>query len=84
MNETIKLTQEDICRHLPHCECKEALYFTVPNYGTFVEASAWLRDERKYKFVSVYGVRDGEKWTGEFTFKFLCEQEYMWFKLRWA
>lgn len=89
MTETIKLDWSDICRHEPRCECKEWLCHTVPNYGTYCQATHWLREERKYKLVYTSGETyddnvGGKIHTGRFTFKFLCEQEYMWFKLRWS
>lgn len=79
-----KLTEQDICRHEPKCEWNEWFYVTVPNHKTFSKAAKWLRDERNYKLVSAYSVRDGDKHTGAFRFKFLCEQEAMWFALRWS
>jgi len=82
--ETIKLTWEDICHHTPHCECKEWLTFTVPDYRTYHKAFHWLRSVRKQKAVSVQGVMDNGKHTGAYTFKFLCEYEYEWFVMRWS
>lgn len=84
MTETIKLTWEDICHHTPHCECKEWLTFTVPDYKTYHSAYHWLRSVRKQKAVSVQSVIDNGKYTGAFTFKFLCEREYLMFVLRWS
>lgn len=84
MTETIKLTMDDICRHEPKCECKEWLYATVPDYRTYHHAVHWLRSERQYKFIPVEGVFEGGRHTGAYTFKFLCEQEYNWFVLRWS
>lgn len=75
---------EDICRHEPKCECTEWMYVTVPNFRILRNACNWLREERKYTLISTEGVYDGLYHTGEYRFKFLCEQEYMWFKLRWS
>jgi hypothetical protein len=85
---TIKLEWSDICRHECRCECKNFFYHTVPNYSTYCQATHWLR-EHGCKLISVFGekIEPGEglpwRYSGRYTFKFLCEQEYMWFKLRW-
>ena len=88
MTDTVKLKREEICRHEHKCEGGRLFYHTVPNYGTYSQASKWLREERGYKFISVEGETEehsaGWRYTGRYTFKFLCEQEYMWFKLRWS
>jgi hypothetical protein len=91
MTETTKLGWEDICRHEHRCEGKQFFFHTVPDYHTYCQATHWLRVERGYKFICAaaeisekeYPERGGKIHTGRFIFKFLCEQEYMWFKLRW-
>ena len=85
MAMTVKLTREDFCRHEPKCECKEWMYVTVPDYRTYHKAYDWLKHERKFKFIPAEGVyEEGTRHTGAFRFRFLCEQEYLWFKLRWS
>jgi hypothetical protein len=34
--------------------------------------------------ICVNGVYEGPRLTGAFRFKFLCQQEYIWFMLRWS
>ena len=84
--ETVKLTCEDICHHKPHCDYEKGwMQITLPNYSTYSKASAWLRNERKYKLISVAGEFDpGRRFTGRYTFRFLCEQECILFALRWS
>ena len=85
MIDHVTLEWSDICRHEPRCMCKECFYATVPDFKTYYNATQWLRHERKYKLISAEGVRDGDNnWTGEFRFKFWCQQEYILFLLRWA
>jgi hypothetical protein len=89
MTDTVKLEWTDICRHEPRCECNHWLLHTVPNYRVYVQAYKWLQDERGYKFICAegegYDNDDGNRiYSGRYTFKFLCEQEYIWFKLRWT
>jgi hypothetical protein len=91
MTDTVKLEWSDICRHEHRCEgasCNNWLYHTVPSYSVYVKAYRWLR-ERGCKLISAEREEEivaGDQWryTGRYTFKFLCEQEYMWFKLRWS
>lgn len=88
MTDTVKLKREDICQHENKCEGNELLYHTVPDYRVYVQAYKWLR-ERGCKVISAEREREhvaGDQWryTGRYTFKFLCEQECMWFKLRWT
>ena len=78
------LTVDDICLHTPQCECMEWMYVTVPDYNTYYKASSWLRDIRKYKLICVDGEYEGPRLTGAFRFKFLCQQECIWFILRWS
>lgn len=89
MTDIVKIEWSDICRHEPKCEGKQLLYHTVPDYRTYQRATHWLRNERDYKLISVAGEgyvdKDGNRaYTGRYTFKFLCEQEYILFVLRWA
>lgn len=84
MTETIKLSWEDICRHEPKCECKVWLYVTVPDYRTYRNAFKWLRHERQFTVIYTEGVMYNDKHTGAYRFKFLCEQEYILFLLRWS
>jgi hypothetical protein len=79
MTETTTLTQEDFCRHKPHCERNKWIYATVPDYQTYFKAHHWLREERKYQLIFVEG-GEGDA----FRFKFLCEQEYILFVLKWS
>jgi len=85
---TVKLEWTDICRHEPMCERGRMFYHTVPDYRTYSKATHWLREERGYKFISVEGETEehsqGWRYTGRYTFRFLCEQEYNWFVLRWS
>lgn len=84
MTGAFRLTTEDICRHESKCECREWMYVTVPDYKTYHQASSWLRDERKYKLISVDGVFNNGYHTGQFKFKFLCEIEFVLFALKWS
>ena len=89
MTDTVKLEWKDICRHESRCEGNKWFYHTVPNYRVYVQAFTWLREERGYKLISTEGegFYDGagnRVYTGRYTFKFLCEQEYNWFVLRWS
>lgn len=88
MTDTVKLEWPDVCRHEHRCEGNKWFYHTVPNYRVYVQAFTWLREERDYKLISVQGETEehseGFRHTGRFTFKFICEQEYMWFVLRWS
>jgi hypothetical protein len=89
MTETTKLGWEDICRHEHRCEGGKMFYHTVPDYRTYSKAMTWLREEREYKFICTeaegqVSYNGNMIYTGRYTFKFLCEQEYMWFKLRWS
>ena len=87
MTDTVKLEWTDICRHEPRCQCNDWLTHTVPNYRIYVQAYTWLREDRDYKLIRAESETEehseGWRYTGRYTFKFLCEQEYMWFKLRW-
>jgi len=88
MTDTVKLEWPDICRHEPRCQCNDWLTHTVPNYRVYVQAYTWLLEERGYKFICAEGeghdnYAGNRMYTGRYTFKFLCEQEYIWFKLRW-
>jgi len=88
MSDTVKIEWSDICRHECRCDFKQFFYHTIPDYGTYCQATHWLR-ERGCKLISTEGEKyvkkDGNTvHTGRFIFKFLCEQEYMWFKLRWS
>jgi hypothetical protein len=89
MTDTVKLEWEDICRHEHRCEGNKWFYHTVPDYHTYSKATHWLL-ERGCKLISTEGEKEeyseseGWRYTGRYTFKFLCEQEYMWFKLRWS
>lgn len=79
------ITREEICQHTPPCKGKQWFEVTVPNYRTYHKAFHWLRSERNYPLISAQGVMNKQgQYTGEYTFKFLCEQEYIWFALRWA
>jgi hypothetical protein len=79
MTKTTTLTQEDFCRHKPHCRRSEWIYATIPDYQTYFEALHWLRKERKYPLICAEG-GEGDS----YKFKFLCEQEYILFVLRWT
>ena len=88
MTDTTKLEWSDICRHEHRCEGNKWFYHTVPAYSTYQHATRWLHN-RGYKLISVEGEKKYHneteyQYTGRYTFKFLCEQEYMWFKLRWS
>ena len=78
MKETTTLTQEVFCRHKPHCGRNKWIYATVPDFQTYFKALHWLREERKYPLIFAEG-GEGDA----FRFKFLCEQEYILFVLRW-
>ena len=85
----VKLEWTGICRHENHCKCNDWLLHTVPNYRVYVQAFTWLREERGYKLIRTEGegFDDGAGnriYTGRYTFKFLCKQEYNWFVLRWS
>ena len=79
MTETTTLTQEDFCHHKPHCKRNKWMYATVPDYQTYFEAHHWLHKERKYPLIFVEGGKGDS-----YRFKFLCEQEYILFALRWT
>ena len=89
MNESsIKLEWTDICRHEPHCEGGKWFYHTVPSYRVYFKAVHWLKD-RGYKLIcaegeKIYYTESEFRYTGRYTFKFLCEQEYLIFVLRWS
>ena len=87
MTDTVKLEWSDICRHEHRCEGGKMFYHTVPSYSVYLRANEWLREERGCQWVSVEGERidSGNTWyyTGRYTFKFMCKQEYILFVLRW-
>jgi hypothetical protein len=82
----IKLEWSDICHHEPRCQSVRWLYHTVPSYSVYFKARRWLGD-RGYKFICSEGekIEFGDSWhySGRYIFKFLCEQEYILFVLRW-
>lgn len=73
----------DMCNHIPACNFTGVwLECTIQDYRVFIQASNWLREERNFKAIPIDGVYvDGKP---QFTFKFLCEDEYMLFVLRWG
>lgn len=87
MTDTTKLDWSDICRHEHWCRGDKWFYHTVPAYSTYQQAFRWLQ-ERGYKFICAEGekIESGDTWhySGRYIFKFLCEQEYMLFVLRWS
>lgn len=85
MAKTKLMNNSDMCNHIPACNFTgKWMEFTVPDYSTYYYATRWLREERNFTAIPVDGViRDG-KHTGQFTFRFLCEAEYMLFVLRWS
>ena len=84
--ETVKLTCEDICHHKPHCDYEKGwLNVMVPDYSTYFKAFHWLREIRQQKCIYVNGVSiEPGKYTGEYRFQFLCEQECILFALKWS
>jgi hypothetical protein len=68
-------------------QVEKMFHHTVPSSNVCIQASKWLLEERGYKFVieaETEGRGNSSRYTGRYTFKFLCEQEYMWFLMRWA
>ena len=86
MTEPVKLSWQDVCQHEPHCVPKSWMKATVPDYKTYYEAHRWLREERNMKVIPVEAevINPGHRYTGRYIFKFLCEQEYVWFVLKWS
>ena len=73
----------DMCNNIPACNFTgKWLECTILDYRVFIQASNWLRGERNFKAIPIDGVSvDGKP---QFTFKFVCEAEYMLFVLRWG
>ena len=77
------MNNSDMCHHNPPCNFNgKWMEFTIPDYTTYMQAKRWMLNERKFKSIPLHGEYiDGKL---QFTFKFLCEAEFIWFVLRWA
>lgn len=75
IKEPITFADAGLCKHIPSCKYQGWMTFSVPDFRTYMQAFRWLITERKFKFVPI---------EQKYTFKFMCQDEYILFVLRWS